>query len=74
MSVTWQRPLSNVITELFATKAALNSRAFNSELGMFITLKDLTTLKFGSKDFIMDSVSLNGVSVAVTPVTFDARV
>jgi hypothetical protein len=72
--VSFERPRSAFIDSYFAEKAALDSRAFNSHLAFDITLRNGTSMRFATKEILMDTVSKGSISQAITPIQFLARV
>jgi hypothetical protein len=73
MAITFKRLLSPFIQSVFDNAAAINSRAFNTELVCEFVLKDGTLLHYGTRTLTMDTVSQNGASVSITPLTFTGR-
>lgn len=73
MAITFQRNLSPFLTDFFATRRAEDRRAYNSQLAAEITLKDASVLYWATASIIIDSLSIDGASVAHGPLLFDGR-
>lgn len=73
MAITFERNLSPELTAFFAAHVAANSRAYNSVLAAHFVLKDDTNLYYATAGITVDSVSREGVSNAITPLVFAAR-
>lgn len=74
MAITFTRPLSAVIQNYIASRADLDSRAYNAQLAVEIVLQDATVLQYATKQLTMDSLSRAGASVAITPVNFIGKI
>lgn len=70
----WQRQLSPFILNFFQERAVLNARSYNTELAVEITLNDDTKVLIATANLTMDSVSKDGASEAITPLTFIGKI
>jgi len=66
--------MSAYITNYFATKATLNSRAYNTEIAMVVTLNNGTKLYWATDAITVDTLSVGTSSVAITPLVFTSRI
>lgn len=64
------RILSAFFTEFFADRALLDERAYNSHVGMLLTLKGGAQLAVATGEFTLTSVSSRGASIPVSPPVF----
>lgn len=73
MAIPFKRDLSPFLTSFFAGRASLNSRNYNTHMAVVITLQDASQLKYATGAITIDTISKDGATVAITPITFVAK-
>lgn len=71
---TYGRQLSPFIQNIIDTAGQFGAKVYNTELAFDIVLRDTTRLQIATATMTVDSLSIDGASVNITPMTFEGRI